>query len=164
MRFGERPAARTLLASSNRRCGGRLEVNSERVAKIAVTSAKRLPMSRPIRSSCVSVSPAGGVSRWAESGPNGLVFPAPRGGPMRHSNFYRGVWLRAPRTGGVEGLRSHAPRRTAATLALAAGANTRELMERMGHASPAAALRYQHSMAGRGPPIPAAPPHLLQAL
>ena len=29
------------------------------------------------------------------------------------------------------------------TLALAAGANTRELMERMGHTSPAVALRYQ---------------------
>jgi hypothetical protein len=32
---------------------------------------------------------------------------------------------------------------------VAAGASTRELMERMGHASPAVALRYQHVVRGR---------------
>jgi hypothetical protein len=37
----------------------------------------------------------------------------------------------------------------AATLAAAAGATTEELMERMGHTSPAIALRYQHVMADR---------------
>jgi hypothetical protein len=36
-----------------------------------------------------------------------------------------------------------------ATLAAAAGATTKELMERMGHTSPAVALRYQHVMADR---------------
>jgi integrase len=102
------------------------------------------------------------LSRWAEAGPDGLVFPAPRGGPLRHSNFYRGVWLRATRVAGVEGLRFHDLRHTAATLALAAGANTRELMERMGHASPAAALRYQHVMAGRDAAIAAALDQLVQ--
>jgi integrase len=44
---------------------------------------------------------------------------------------------------GLEGLRFHDLRHTAATLAAAAGATTRELMERMGHTSPAVALRYQ---------------------
>jgi hypothetical protein len=34
-------------------------------------------------------------------------------------------------------------------LAAAAGATTRELMERMGHTSPTVALRYQHVMADR---------------
>jgi integrase len=56
----------------------------------------------------------------------------------------------------VEGLRFHDLRHSAATLALAAGANTRELMERMGHTSPAVALRYQHVMAGRDQAIAAA--------
>ncbi|HEX2288850.1 MAG TPA: hypothetical protein VHH53_01305 [Pseudonocardiaceae bacterium] len=37
---------------------------------------------------------------------------------------------------------------------LVAGANTRELMECMGHNSPAVALRYQHVMAGRAGPSP----------
>jgi hypothetical protein len=44
----------------------------------------------------------------------------------------------------------------AATLAAAAGATTKELMERMGHTSPAVALRYQHVMADRQGAIAAA--------
>ena len=48
-------------------------------------------------------------------------------------------------------------------MALAAGANTRELMERMGHTSPAVALRYQHVMAGRDQAIAAALDELVQA-
>jgi hypothetical protein len=47
-------------------------------------------------------------------------------------------------------------RHTAATLAAAAGATTRELMDRMGHTSPAVALRYQHIMADRQGAIAAA--------
>jgi integrase len=47
------------------------------------------------------------------------------------------------------GLRVHDLRHTAATLAAAAGATTKELMERMGHTSPAVALRYQRVMADR---------------
>jgi len=53
-------------------------------------------------------------------------------------------------------------RHSAATLALAAGANTRELMERMGHTSPTVALRYQHVMAGRDQAIAAALDKLVQ--
>jgi site-specific recombinase XerD len=63
----------------------------------------------------------------------------------------------------VEGLRFHDLRHSAATLALAAGANTRELMERMGHRSPQVALRYQHVMAGRDAAIAAALDELIQA-
>jgi Phage integrase family len=63
----------------------------------------------------------------------------------------------------VEGLRFHDLRHSAATLALAARANTRELMERMGHTSPQVALRYQHVMAGRDQAIAAALDALVQA-
>jgi Phage integrase family len=55
----------------------------------------------------------------------------------------------AARRAGLDGLRVHDLRHTAATLAAAAGATTKELMERMGHTSPAVALRYQHVMADR---------------
>ena len=48
-------------------------------------------------------------------------------------------------------------------MALAAGANTRELMERMGHTSAQVALRYQHVMAGRDQAIAAALDELIQA-
>ena len=49
----------------------------------------------------------------------------------------------------MPGLRFHDLRHTAATLAAATGATTRELMARIGHSSPAAALRYQHVMKDR---------------
>src|SRR5262245_2131815 len=78
-------------------------------------------------------------------------------------SFRRRWWLRATRAASVEGLRFHDLRHTAATLALAAGANTRELMERMGHTSPVVALRYQHVMAGRDAAITAALDELVQA-
>jgi integrase len=100
---------------------------------------------------------------YAEAGPDGLVFPAARGGPIRRSNFTRRVWIPATRAAGVEGLRFHDLRHTAATLAVAAGASTRELMVRMGHSSSAAALRYQHVMAGRDAAIAAALDELVQA-
>ena len=50
---------------------------------------------------------------------------------------------------GLDGLRVHDLRHTVATLAAAAGATTKELMERMGHTSSAVELRYQHVMADR---------------
>ena len=60
------------------------------------------------------------------------------------------------RWGELVGLRFHDLRHMAATLAAAAGATTKELMERMGHTSPAVALRYQHVMADRQGAIAAA--------
>ncbi len=49
------------------------------------------------------------------------------------------------RAADVDGLRFHDLRHTGNTLAAATGASTRELMTRMGHASPRAALIYQHA-------------------
>ncbi|MGQ0825115.1 MAG: hypothetical protein ACT4OX_08855 [Actinomycetota bacterium] len=43
----------------------------------------------------------------------------------------------------------HDLRHAGATLAAQAGATTRELMARLGHSSPRAALRYQHASAER---------------
>ena len=63
----------------------------------------------------------------------------------------------------MEGLRFHDLRHTSATLSIAAGASTRELMARMGHSSSAAALRYQHVMAGRDAAIAAALDELIEA-
>jgi integrase len=103
------------------------------------------------------------LAAYAEPGPDGLVFPAARRGPLRRSNFTRRVWDPATRAAGVEGLRFHDLRHTAATLAIAAGASTRELMVRMGHSSSAAALRYQHVMAGRDAAIAAGLDELVQA-
>jgi integrase len=46
---------------------------------------------------------------------------------------------------GHDELRFHDLRHTGNTLAAATGASTKELMTRMGHASPRAALIYQHA-------------------
>ena len=72
------------------------------------------------------------------------------------SNFSRWTWRPAVRRLGLDGLRFHDLRHTAATLAAAAGATTKELMERIGHTSPAVALRYQHVMADRQAALAAA--------
>jgi hypothetical protein len=43
---------------------------------------------------------------YAEAGPDGLVFSAERGGPIRRSNFTRRVWIPTTRAAGVEGCAS----------------------------------------------------------
>jgi integrase len=78
-----------------------------------------------------------------------LIFTSPAGAPMRHSNFYRRAWLPAVRSVGVNGVHFHDLRHTGNTLTADAGANLRELMERMGHSSTRAALVYLHSTSER---------------
>ena len=85
------------------------------------------------------------------------------GGLLRRSNFNRRVWRPATRAAGLAGLRFHDLRHTSATLSIAAGASTRELMARLGHSSSAAALRYQHVLAGRDAAIAAALDELIEA-
>jgi integrase len=92
------------------------------------------------------------LDRYAAPGPDGLVFLSARGKHLARSSFRRLVWLPAVRKVGLDGLRVHDLRHTAATLAAATGATTKELMERMGHTSPGVALRYQRD--GRPPGCP----------
>ncbi len=99
------------------------------------------------------------LSTHAAPGLRGLVFPAPEGGPLRRGNFRQRTWAPACKAVGIEGFRFHDLRHTGNTLAAATGASTRELMARMGHASPRAALIYQHATAPTGtrqspPPCP----------
>jgi integrase len=103
------------------------------------------------------------LATYSQPGPNGLVFTSTEGGLLRRSNFNRRIWRPATRAAGLEGLRFHDLRHTSATLSIAAGASTRELMARMGHSSSAAALRYQHVMAGRDAAIAAALDELIEA-
>lgn len=89
------------------------------------------------------------LARFAEPGRTGLLFTSPTGGPLRGNNFRSRFWRPAVRAADLEGLRFHDLRHAAATFAAVAGATTKELMSRIGHASPAAALRYQHALEGR---------------
>lgn len=72
------------------------------------------------------------------------VFVGAKGATPRNTNL-NADWRRARATVGREDLHLHDLRHFANTLAAAAGASTKELMARLGHASPRAALRYQHA-------------------
>jgi hypothetical protein len=76
------------------------------------------------------------------------VFPGTQHQPLRRATLYKD-WNRARREVGLVGFRFHDLRHTGNTLAAAAGASTKELMVRMGHASARAALIYQHAVRER---------------
>ena len=80
--------------------------------------------------------------------PDAWVFCGPLGAPLMRTNFYK-AWGPARLAAGLPGLHFHDLRHLAATLAATTGATTRELMQRMGHASPRAALIYQHATQDR---------------
>lgn len=76
------------------------------------------------------------------------LFPGRDGQPITPRTLDR-IWERARAVIGRPELRLHDLRHTGLTLAAATGATTAELMLRAGHASPAAALRYQHATQDR---------------
>jgi integrase len=85
------------------------------------------------------------LRRWSERGPHGRVFIGPRGGKLLRSNYSR-YWKEAVDNAGLGhlDLHFHDLRHTANSF-VASSASLRELMTRMGHASPRAALIYQHA-------------------
>jgi integrase len=83
------------------------------------------------------------------SGPDALMFTSTGGKPLRHSTFRRGTWYPALAATGLTGTHFHDLRHAGNHLVAEAGANLRELMERMGHSSSRAALIYLHSSPDR---------------
>jgi integrase len=79
----------------------------------------------------------------------GYVFVTASGLPLERSNFRMRIWKPATEAVALKGLRFHDLRHTAGTLAARTGATTKELMSRLGHASPQAAMVYQHAAADR---------------
>lgn len=67
---------------------------------------------------------------------------------MATASLYR-VWYPARESAGRPDLRWHDLRHTGAVLAAQTGATLAELMGRLGHTTPGAALRYQHAAQGR---------------
>lgn len=94
------------------------------------------------------------LSKHTGADPGALLFPAARSrgeGAERHmqpSSLYK-VWYPAREAAGRPDLRFHDLRHTGATLAAATGATLAELMARLGHSTPQAAMRYQHAAADR---------------
>jgi len=85
---------------------------------------------------------------WTGSEPESLVFTGPMSEGLRRATFY-GAWQKARSAVGLPTFHFHDLRHTGNTLAAATGASTKELMARMGHASPRAALIYQHATVER---------------
>jgi integrase len=82
--------------------------------------------------------------------PESPLFTGPEGGALRRATFSRAWRAAVAATGAPAGLRPHDLRHHAATLtARMPGITTKELMARIGHASPRAALIYQHATRDR---------------
>ena len=91
------------------------------------------------------------------NGSDALLFPSATD-PSRHlapASLYK-VFYRARLEAGRPDLRWHDLRHTGAVLAAQTGATLAELMGRLGHSTPQAALRYQHVAGGRDAEIAAA--------
>jgi integrase len=67
--------------------------------------------------------------------PDGLVFTAPRGGPLRSSTWRRNVWMPAANEAGIAALRVHDLRHTAASLMISSGASIKAVQRQLGHAT-----------------------------
>jgi integrase len=88
------------------------------------------------------------LDRWVGPAPDAWLFCGPLGAPLVRRNFTV-HWTRCRADVGLPTIRFHDLRHLSATLAATTGATTRELMARMGHSSPRAALIYQHAAADR---------------
>lgn len=79
---------------------------------------------------------------------NALLFPAKTGEYLQPSTLYRHFYKARAKAKRPD-LRFHDLRHSGAVLAAQTGATLAELMERLGHSTPQAAMRYQHAAQGR---------------
>jgi len=90
----------------------------------------------------------GHLSKHVGSKRDSLLFPAKHGGHLAPATFNR-WYYKARAKANRPDLRFHDCRHTGSVLAASTGATLAELMGRLGHSTPAAAMRYQHAAAGR---------------
>ena len=83
------------------------------------------------------------LTRYTDTGPESLLFPGRHGGHLPPSTL-RGAWNIARTAGGRGDLRWHDLRHVGAVLTAQTGATLVEIMGRLRHGTPNAALRYQH--------------------
>jgi len=72
--------------------------------------------------------------------PDALIFTSPPGKTARLNNWRKNVFDPACKAAGLEGLRPHDLRHTAASLAIQSGANVKVVQQMLGHASAAMTL------------------------
>lgn len=149
LRFGEATALRRrdvsidgtslTIARSVRRVGGSWLVGEPK------TGAGRRTVTLP---ASVAARLLRHLDTYVGTGEDALVFGTRTGNFLAGSNF-NATFHRAVQACELNPVRVHELRHTGATLAAATGASTAELMHRLGHASPAAALIYQHATTHR---------------
>jgi integrase len=88
------------------------------------------------------------LDRFTDADADALVFSG-RSDALLSRDALQAAWERARIEVGRRDLRFHDLRHTGLSLAAATGATTVELMHRAGHASSAAAMRYQHAIRDR---------------
>jgi integrase len=88
------------------------------------------------------------LTRHVGPEPDALLFPAGHGGHLQPSTLQQHFY-RARDKANRPDLRFHDLRHSGAVLAAATGATLAELMARLGHSTPQAAMRYQHAAQGR---------------
>lgn len=79
-------------------------------------------------------------ARCARKGPDDLVFTSPKGGAIRLRNFRRTIFNPATQAVGLSDFTPHDLRDTAASIAISAGANVKQVQNMLGHASAAMTL------------------------
>jgi integrase len=88
------------------------------------------------------------LAKYVDAGRDSLIFDTENGGHLQPSTLMR-HWHRARSAAKRDDLRWHDLRHSGAVLAAATGASLAELMARLGHSTPQAAMRYQHAAQGR---------------
>lgn len=132
LRYGELAALRVRRVDLMRR---RLTV-AESVTEVGGRAVFGDPKTHQHRSVPVPRVLADQIAEYiAGKGPDDLVFTSPEGAVLRLMNFRRRVFDPAARSVGLVGLTPHELRHTAASLAIASGANVKAVQRLLGHAS-----------------------------
>lgn len=94
------------------------------------------------------------LTKFVANKADSLLFPNESGEHLQPSTLMR-HWYKARHAANRDDLRWHDLRHTGATMAAVTGASLAELMQRLGHSTPAAAMRYRHASQSRGREIAA---------
>ena len=88
------------------------------------------------------------LDKFVYRGPDALLLTNERGRAVR-ATVWASSWTRMRSTTGFESVRLHDLRHLAGTMTTQAGGTLQEIMDRLGHSTPTAAMRYQHVANGR---------------
>lgn len=89
------------------------------------------------------------LATFAGASPDALLFATERSGDVPRASAWTRIWNNARDNAGVPDLRFHDLRHLAGTLTALTGGTIKEIQSRLGHASPDAAMIYQHAAQGR---------------